>query len=113
MLELDNVSTNNAGFYQVTVSNPVGSVTSTVARLTMLVNGATSAPYLWLLNHDPSGGDGIMIALESGRNYRVQSSTDLSSWTDVTNFLSHSSLVVFTNSDFTNLPSQFYRVVTP
>ena len=112
-LQLDNVSTNDSGSYQLVLTNAVGSVTSSVARLTILVNGASSAPYLWLLNHDPSGGDGIMIALESGRNYRVQSSTDLTSWTDVTNFLSHSSLVVFTNSNFENLPSLYYRVVTP
>jgi hypothetical protein len=113
VLKLDNVSTNDAGSYQLVVTNPVGSVTSTAARLSILVNGASSAPYLWLLNHDPTGGDGIMIALESGRNYRVQASADLVNWTDVTNFLSHSSLVIYTNSDFTNLPSQFYRVVTP
>ena len=113
VLELDNVSTNDAGSYQVIVTNAVGSVTSSVARLILLVNGSLSAPLIYLLSHDPTGGDGIMIALESGRNYRVQSSTDLFNWTDVTNFLSHSTLVIFTNSDFTNLPSQFYRVVTP
>jgi len=113
VLELDNVDTNSAGNYTVLITNAVGSVTSSVGNLYILVNGSLTPPQLWLLNHDPVNGDGLMMALQAGRNYRVQSSSDLSQWLDVTNFLSQSSLVIFTNSLFTNLPSQFYRVVTP
>ena len=113
VLELDNVSTNDAGIYNVVITNAVGSVTSSVARLTLLINGALTAPQLWLLNHDPMRGDGLMIALEAGRNYRVQSSTDFLQWDDVTNFLSKSSLVVFTNTQLVDFPSMYYRVVTP
>jgi len=113
VLELDNVDTNSAGNYSVLITNAVGSVTSSLGILYILVNGSLTAPQLWLLSHDPANGDGIMIALQSGRNYRVQSSTDLSQWIDVTNFLSQSSLVIFTNSQFINLPSLYYRVVTP
>jgi hypothetical protein len=112
VLELDNVSTNDAGKYQVLVTNAAGSATSSLAKLTILVNGSFTPPQLWLLNHDLNG-DGIMIALEAGRNYRVQSSADLSQWVDITNFLSQSSLIVFTNSLLTNVSSQYYRVVTP
>jgi hypothetical protein len=113
VLELDNISTNNAGSYKVVVTNAAGTVTSAVATLYLLVNGALTPPQIWLLNHDPVNGDGMMLALQAGRNYRVQSSTDLVQWLDVTNFLSQSSLVVFTNTQFSNLPSQYYRVVTP
>jgi hypothetical protein len=113
VLELDNVDTNSAGSYQVLVSNAVGSVTSSSAVLYFLVNGSLTPPQLWLLSHDPTVGDGMMIALEAGRNYRVQSSTDLAHWNDFTNFLSQSSLVVFTNSQYSNLPAMYYRVVTP
>ena len=113
VLELDNVDTNSAGNYTVLIANPVGSVISSMAKLTLLVNGALTAPQLWLLNHDPQLGDGIMIALEAGRNYRVQSSVDLLNWNDVTNFLSQSSLIIFTNSQLADLPSLYYRVVTP
>jgi hypothetical protein len=113
VLELDNVDTNSAGSYQVMVSNAVGSVTSSSAVLYFLVNGSLTPPQLWLLSHNPTAGDGIMIALEAGRNYRVQSSTDMVNWTDFTNFLSQSSLVVFTNSPNPNLPAMYYRVVTP
>jgi hypothetical protein len=113
VLELDNISANDVGNYQVVITNAVGSVTSSVVHLLPLSNGSQTPPQLWLLSHDPNGGDGIMIALEAGRNYRVQSSTDLLSWIDFTNFLSPSSLVVFTNSLYSNLPLIYYRVVTP
>jgi hypothetical protein len=113
VLELDNVSPSNAGTYQLVVSNAVGSATSSGAYVYLLTNGSATPPQLYLLSHDQVNGDGIMIALEAGRNYRVQTSTDLSTWTDLTNFLSQSSLVTFTNSEFTNLPSLYYRVVTP
>jgi len=109
---INGAQTNNAGYYYLVAANDYGSAASSTAHLTVLYNGASSAPYLWLLGHNPSG-DSIMIALESGRNYRVQASTDLLTWTDVTNFLSHSSLVSFTNSAFSGLPAMYYRVVTP
>ena len=113
VLELDNVDTNSAGNYSVLITNAVGSVTSSKGNLYILANGSLTAPQLWLLSHDPANGDGIMIALQSGRNYRVQSSSDFLQWIDVTNFLSQSSLVLFTNTQLTNLPSMFYRVVSP
>jgi len=107
------VDTNSAGNYSVLITNAVGSVTSSKGNLYILANGSLTAPQLWLLSHDPANGDGIMIALQSGRNYRVQSSSDFLQWIDVTNFLSQSSLVLFTNTQLTNLPSMFYRVVSP
>jgi hypothetical protein len=113
VLELDNVSTNDAGNYTVIITNAVGSITSSAGNLYLLLNGSLTPPQIWLLTHDPVNGDGLMIAMQAGRNYRVQSSTDLSQWLTVTNFLSQSSLFVFTNSLFTNQPSVFYRVVTP
>jgi hypothetical protein len=112
-LELDNISTNNAGNYLVIITNAVGRATSSLAALYTSFDVALTPPQLWLLTHDPINGDGLMIALEAGKNYRVQSSADLSQWQDVTNFLSQSTLVVFTNTLFTNLPALFYRVVSP
>jgi hypothetical protein len=113
LLELDNVDTNSAGNYSVIVSNAVGSVTSSNAYLTTLYNGSLTRPELWLLSHDPNNGDAILMALEAGKNYRILSSTDLMSWQTVTNFLSQSSFVTFTNTIFTNIPSLYYRIITP
>jgi hypothetical protein len=113
VLELDNISTNDAGSYQLVITNAVGMAASTPAQLYLLVNGSKSAPFLYLISHDLFTGDGIMIALEAGRNYRVQTSPDMMTWTDLTNFLSHASLVTFTNAISPNTSSQFYRVVTP
>jgi len=107
------VDTNSAGNYSVLITNAVGAVSSSVASLYILINGSLTPPQLWLLTHDPINGDGIMMALQAGRNYRVQASTNFLQWFDVTNFLSQSSVMIFTNSELTNLPAAFYRVVTP
>jgi hypothetical protein len=111
-LVLNNVTSNNIGNYFVIVSNVVGSVTSSVTTLTVVYNTALTPAQLWFMNHGLSG-DALMIAMEAGKNYRVQSSADLQNWIDVTNFLSTSSLMNFTNSLSTNSSSMFYRVISP
>jgi hypothetical protein len=112
-LELDNVTTNNNGNYQVIITNNYGAVTSQVATLVVAYQSLTPAQ-LWFLFHSSIYGDALQIALEAGKNYRVQSSTDLQTWMDVTNFLSASTLVEYTNALATNtLPQIYYRVVSP
>jgi hypothetical protein len=112
VLELDNVGTNNTGNYQVIVTNFAGSATSQVAKL-LVGYTALTPPQLWLLTHSVGDGDSIQIALEAGKNYRVQASSDMFNWFDVTNFLSSSELMTFTNSMATNVNQLFYRVVSP
>jgi hypothetical protein len=112
VLELDNVGTNNAGNYRVILTNIVGSATSQIAKLIVGYRAVTPAQ-LWLLTHSTSGGDSLLIALEAGKNYRIQASSNLSTWDDVTNFLSSSEVMVFTNGLVTNLNQLFYRVTSP
>jgi len=111
-LELDNVTTNNNGGYQVIITNNYGSVTSRVAVLIVGYQALTPAQ-LWLLSHSEIYGDGLLIALEAGKNYRVQSSSNFQNWTDTTNFLSTGDLMVYTNEVVTNVETLFYRVVSP
>jgi hypothetical protein len=113
LLVLNNVTSNNIGDYFVIVSNSVGSVTSQVATLDVVYNPSLTPAQLWLLCHSGISGDGLMIAMEAGKNYRVQSTTNLQDWTDITNFLSTSTLVEFTNSLSTNADIMFYRVASP
>ncbi len=112
VLTLNFITTNNAGAYFVTVSNAAGVVTSSVAHLTAFISQAFTPAQLYLLSHF-GGGDALMIAVEAGKNYRIQSSTDLQNWMDVTNFLSTSTLIDYTNSLTTNSPFMFYRVASP
>jgi hypothetical protein len=112
-LVLSGVTSNNVGSYFVIVNNYVGSVTSQVATLDVVYNPSLTPAQLWLLNHSGISGDGLMIAMEAGKNYRVQSTTNLQDWTDITNFLSTSTLMAFTNSLSTNADFMFYRVASP
>lgn len=112
-LVLNSVTSNNIGNYFVVVSNNLGAVTSQVASLTVVYSSALTPAQLWLLSHSGVSGDALMIALEAGKNYRVQSTTNLQVWVDLTNFLSSSTLMAFTNSLSTNSASMFYRVVSP
>lgn len=112
-LILCGVTSNNIGSYFVIVNNSVGSVTSRVATLNVVYNPSLTPAQLWLLSHSGISGDGLIIAMEAGKNYRVQSTTNLRDWTDITNFLSASTLMAFTNSLSTNANFMFYRVVSP
>jgi hypothetical protein len=111
-LAIDNVSSNNAGPYQVIISNPVGSATSAVATLIVGYQSYTPAQ-LYLLEHSGTNGDALLMALEAGKNYRVQLSTNFQDWMDLTNFLSTSGLMVYTNALATNQGAAFYRIVSP
>ncbi len=55
----------------------------------------------------------LTLALEAGCNYRVQSSTNMIDWNDVTNFLSSSATADFLGQTDTNAALRFYRVVSP
>ena len=112
-LTLNNVTTNIAGPYFVTVSNIAGIATSSVANLTTFFSQSLTPAQLWLLYHSGTSGDALMIALEAGKNYRIQSTTNLQTWSDITNFLSGSTLMDYTNSLSTNANSMFYRIVSP
>ncbi|GEM_PF-1791979 len=111
-LELDGITTNQAGTYQVRITNSVGSTNSQIVRLAVGYQSLTPAQ-LYFLSHSVANGDALMIALQAGRNYRVQSSSNLQDWLDVANFLSDSTLVPFTNALATNSTQLFYRVVSP
>ncbi len=112
-LTLNNVTSNNIGNYFVVISNVVGSVTSSVVALSVIYNPSLTPAQLYFLSHSGLNGDSLMIAMEAGKNYRVQATTNLQSWFDVTNFLSTSTLMDYTNSLSTNADTMFYRVVSP
>ena len=53
------------------------------------------------------------LSLEIGRAFRVQGSTNLVVWTDVTNFTSTGLAFQFLDAAATNQTRRFYRVVSP
>jgi hypothetical protein len=108
-LSLTNVYVNDPDSYLVVVSNNFGSVTSSVATLTLTHQQALSVvPGNQAITNNRFS---LNFALSSpaGSNVVVYASTNLSNWTPlVTNPLAPGSLI-FTDALATNFPQRFYR----
>jgi hypothetical protein len=108
-LTLQTVNTNQAGNYTVTVQNSSALQISQAATLT--VNHLPMSPILTASSF--LNALQFNIADEIGRNYRVQASTDLVNWADLTNYYSTNTTMLFKDSSTTNFARRFYRVVSP
>jgi hypothetical protein len=108
-LNLTGVTTNQAGTYTVAVSNPVGVVGSVPASLQVsssVFNAPPAGPV-------PPSGFTLTGAVEIGKAYRVQYSTDLIHWTDLTSFTSSSAAFQFVDAAAAGSILRFYRIVSP
>lgn len=61
----------------------------------------------------PGGAFGMTFNLETGLAYRVQASTNLSDWVDLTNFVSRSAAMPFIDPDAPALTRRFYKLASP
>jgi len=109
-LALNDVSFRNAGAYDVVVSSPYGSVTSSVVNVTVTL------PALILSTPQISVGSTnftFLLSGPAGSNYVIQISTNLSSWSPV----STSSIPIGGSINLTNAingnKQQFYRALIP
>jgi hypothetical protein len=53
------------------------------------------------------------LNLPLGSSYRIQSSTNMTQWTDLTNFTGTGAPFPFTDATATNRARTFYRIVSP
>jgi hypothetical protein len=62
-----------------------------------------------------AGQDGFRLAIngEPGRNYQVQTSSNLVQWMILTNVLQTNSLMPFMDQDVKRFDRKFYRIVAP
>ena len=111
-LTLTNVTFPEAGAYSVVVSNLAGTVTSAPATLTVATS-IIQPPTAQTGAAIRSTGFTLDLALEVGRSFRVQGSSDLVIWADVTNFVSTVQAVQFVDAAAQTLPLRFYRIVSP
>ena len=112
-LVLTSVTLDQQGSYHAVVSNWVGSAVSDPAVLTVYTNGLAMVPCSIISGESTGRFVRLTLALEAGCNYRVQSSSNLVDWDDVTNFLSSSATADFLGQTDTNAALRFYRVVSP
>jgi pectate lyase len=108
-LSLNNVASTNAGTYSVIVTNSAGSVTSSVAVLT-ISSGTHAKPQLASVAFS-NGNFSISVAGDSGVDYIVQASTNLVDWNSI--FTNHAATPPFNWSDTgaTNFNRRYYRVL--
>ena len=103
--------TNQAGNYQVIITNLYGSATSRVAVLTVLLQ-----PNAYGISNSPVNGNGISLSLASIPNSisRVWASTNLVQWQPIsTNVVGANGLFQFTDTNLIGNPKKYYRVSTP
>lgn len=86
ILQLDNVTADQAGAYSVVLTNSSGATASDTALLA--VTPTDIPPLLSAQNVPNSNGFGFSLGVlgEVGRRYRIQSSTNLFDWTPQTGF---------------------------
>ena len=74
---------------------------------------ATNAPPKFQFPAYTENGFSALITHDPSRSYRIQRSTNLTSWIDLTNFNTTENLYDFLDPEATNNVRRFYRVVTP
>jgi pectate lyase len=107
-LMLTNVQATNAGTYSVIVTNTAGSAASSNAILTVSL-GTLSRPQLSGFVYN-NGVFSLTVSGDSGSDYVVQASTNLTDWTSI--FTNHSPIPPFVWTDLvaSNFNQRFYRI---
>jgi hypothetical protein len=74
---------------------------------------APAAPPLFTSSALSPGGFAFTLQVESGRTYRVETSGNLTNWTEITNFVSAGNSVTLTNVIPPGASNLFFRAKTP
>jgi trimeric autotransporter adhesin len=102
-LTLNEVTAANAGNYQVVVTGPGGSVTSSVAKLTLSGPIVRLSVLSWTTN-----GFNLSLTGPTG-SYQINVSTNLLNWLTLTSFTTTSSPVSFLDSAAKSYRQRYYR----
>jgi hypothetical protein len=104
ILSLTNITIDEAGTYQVVVTNSAGSMTSSIAQLTIYPTAAAtlSAPVFAI------GQFQFTVTGVPDFTYAVETSTNLIDWTSVE---TNTSPFVITDTNVFDAPTHFYRAV--
>jgi GH25 family lysozyme M1 (1,4-beta-N-acetylmuramidase) len=99
------VAATNTGNYSVLATNIAGVLTSTNAALTLVAPAAAQFSAIVIV------GDAVQITFTGDAywSYTIETSTNLTSWSDYTNLTSLDGSFSFTTGSMTNAPQQFFR----
>ena len=81
----------------------------------ILQSGDITAPCLIAKRRSVGGGIELTVTSELGRSCRLQASTNLatSNWLDLFTYTNNEAALTFLDTNASNLPQRFYRVVSP
>jgi hypothetical protein len=112
-LSLSKVGTTNAGNYAVVITSPYGSVTSTVATLTVIVPPriiASGASFGFVTNQSGNAsGFGFNLSATVGQTIVVEGSTNLLNWIPLITNAAGTNTISFVDPTSTNSFGRFYR----
>lgn len=115
-LTISNATPADGGSYNLTVSNAVGSVTSSSATLIVLGNIVPATLNILTGGAGGTGGSGmtssgfnVQLSGPAGSNYVIEASTDLKNWVPISTNAAPSGSVSYTDTAATNFPSRYYR----
>jgi thiol-disulfide isomerase/thioredoxin len=111
-LVLTNITANQAGDYAVAISNFAATRTTAPAKI-VVEPRAETRPSLNGSRRTSEGAFELVLTGESGRNYRLEVSTDLAKWTTLTNLAGGVAGTLFRDVDAFRSTARFYRVVRP
>jgi GH25 family lysozyme M1 (1,4-beta-N-acetylmuramidase) len=100
------VAATNTGNYSVVATNPAGSATSSDAELALL---PPAPAQFQSINVQPDGTVRISFTGDAVWNYTIETSTNLTDWSALTNLTSTDGVFNFTTDATTSSPQQFYR----
>ena len=100
----------HAGNYSVVVTNASGSVTSSVASLTLTPTQPLQFTHISRL---ADGRVKLGMSGEAGFNVQLRASTNLTSWLVLTNLANPSGSLSFTDAPPVSVSNQFYRAQYP
>jgi hypothetical protein len=109
-LSIKSAQPDYAGNYTVKVTDSIGSVTSSPARLTIVA----PAPALSAATVSPgptSGAFSFNYFASSGFTYVIEATTDLQHWAPIATNSSATGAVSYSDPSASSYPSRFYRVV--
>jgi hypothetical protein len=104
-LTLNSIQGSSTGNYKVVVTNNAGSVTSTVAILTV-----ANPPTLQTTGM-AGNGFAVQFSVPSGHTYIVMASTNLSNWAPIYTNSAQTTNITFSDSNSVSYPCRFYRVM--
>jgi hypothetical protein len=105
-LTLTSVTQTNAGDCTVVITDAGGSVTSSIASLTVVIRPSLAPPTL-----SPDGSVRFSLSATPDLTYRIDASTNLVDWAALTNLADPSGTIQFVDLQATNFSQRFYRAV--